>query len=215
MISAAAKTATNASGAPLLNLKFNTPVDSIINKPIYMAIVPAVTGQMGILADHVKSMAQLKPGVVSLYGNDGNDLIGRYFVSGGFAKIDPEGTSISVADAVKLEDLDLAAAKKGQSKQTNTQTYEEYPVNLQQNRCRTSGIIYYRWLDLSLVSSLHFFSLSLFIVLLHCDSLLVTPSALEQANANLAKSTSEVEKAEISIQAECLEAIISAIETKQ
>lgn len=148
---AAAKTATNASGAPLLNLKFNTPVDSIVNKPVYMAIVPAVTGQMGILADHVKSMAQLKPGVVSLYGNDGNDLIGRYFVSGGFAKIDPEGTSISVADAVKLEDLDLAAAKK----------------------------------------------------------------ALELATANLAKSTSEVEKAEISIQAECLEAIISAIETKQ
>lgn len=115
-----------------------------------MAIVPAVTGQMGILADHVKSMAQLKPGVVSLYGNDGNDLIGRYFISGGFAKIDPEGTSISVADAVKVDDLDLAAAKK----------------------------------------------------------------ALEQANANLAKATTDLEKTELSIQAECLEAIVSAIETK-
>ena len=112
---AAAGRSTSSSSGPVLNLRFVTPNETIVNNtPVYMVTVPAVTGVMGILADHAPTIAQLQPGVVTVHTSDINDITHRLFVSGGFAVINNESSaSITAVEAVRLEDLDIGQARQG------------------------------------------------------------------------------------------------------
>jgi F-type H+-transporting ATPase subunit delta len=94
-----------------------TPNETIVNNtPVHMVTVPAVTGVMGILADHAPTIAQLIPGVVTVHTADLNDVTHRLFISGGFAVVTNESrASITAVEAVRLEDLDLQAARQGLS----------------------------------------------------------------------------------------------------
>jgi len=78
-----------------------------------MVTVPAVSGVMGILADHAPTIAQLGPGLVSVHKADLNDVTNRYFVSGGFAVINQESAAtVTAAEAITLDDLDMAEARQ-------------------------------------------------------------------------------------------------------
>ncbi|CAN6183462.1 unnamed protein product [Urochloa humidicola] len=51
-----------------LTVNFVLPYKSeIANKEVDMVIVPATTGQMGVLPGHVATIAELKPGVLSVH----------------------------------------------------------------------------------------------------------------------------------------------------
>lgn len=76
-----------------------------------MVIVPATSGMMGVLPGHVSTIAQLKPGVLSVH--DGAD-VKKYIVSSGFAFVHPNSvTDILAVEAVLAEELDIEAARKG------------------------------------------------------------------------------------------------------
>ena len=75
--------------------------------------IPAVSGVMGVLGDHAPTIAQLKPGVVTVHGADINDVTHKYFVSGGFAVVKGDSSAtVTTVDAVKFEDLDAGLARK-------------------------------------------------------------------------------------------------------
>mmetsp|Transcript_3909 Transcript_3909/g.4529 ORF Transcript_3909/g.4529 Transcript_3909/m.4529 type:complete len:168 (+) Transcript_3909:27-530(+) len=103
-----------AGGASQLNLLFATPQKVITNnKPVHMVTVPAETGVIGILADYQPTIAQLKPGVLTIHENTMEDAE-NYFVSGGFCVVREDSTaSISVTEAVPIDDLDFEAAQAG------------------------------------------------------------------------------------------------------
>jgi len=73
-----------------------------------------VSGEMGILADHVPTIAELSPGVVTVQPKaDGGESL-KWFVSGGYCIVNPDSTaSISAVEAVSLADLDPVLCKKG------------------------------------------------------------------------------------------------------
>ncbi|KAF9609782.1 hypothetical protein IFM89_018230 [Coptis chinensis] len=76
-----------------------------------MVIIPATTGQMGVLLGHVATIAELKPGVLSIH--DGND-VSKYFVSSGFAFIHANSfADIVVVEAVPLDQIDASQVQKG------------------------------------------------------------------------------------------------------
>lgn len=76
-----------------------------------MVIVPATTGQMGILPGHVATIAELKPGVVSVH--EGND-VKKYFVSSGFAFVHSNSIAdIMAIEAIPVEQIDPSAVQKG------------------------------------------------------------------------------------------------------
>ena len=56
-----------------------------------MVLVPATTGDFGILPGHVPTVSQLRPGVVSVHVNDKD--VKKYFVSGGFAFVHADSTA--------------------------------------------------------------------------------------------------------------------------
>lgn len=81
-----------------------------------MVIIPATTGQMGVLPGHVSTIAELKPGVLSVH--EGNDTT-KYFVSSGFAFIHANSfTDIIAVEAVELDKIDPAEVQKGLAEYT-------------------------------------------------------------------------------------------------
>jgi F-type H+-transporting ATPase subunit delta len=76
-----------------------------------MIIIPATTGQMGVLPGHVATIAELKPGVVSVH--EGNDVT-KYFVSSGFAFIHANSYADVIAvEAVPIDQIDPNLVQKG------------------------------------------------------------------------------------------------------
>ncbi|NP_001130528.1 ATP synthase subunit delta', mitochondrial [Zea mays] len=95
-----------------LTVNFVLPYKSeIANKEVDMVIVPATTGQMGVLPGHVATIAELKPGVLSVH--EGNDVT-KYFVSSGFAFVHANSIADIVAvEAVPVDQIDPAFVQKG------------------------------------------------------------------------------------------------------
>jgi F-type H+-transporting ATPase subunit delta len=92
---------------PQYSIHFNVSVKSVQ--------IPAHTGAMVVLSKHIPTIAQLKPGVVTVTKVDGVEE--KYFVSGGYAFMHPDNScSVNTVEAIPLSELDVEAAKAGVSK---------------------------------------------------------------------------------------------------
>ncbi|GMM28039.1 F1F0 ATP synthase subunit delta [Martiniozyma asiatica (nom. inval.)] len=99
-----------ADAANSLKLSVAMPHDTLLsNKEITQVNVPAVSGAMGILANHVPAIEQLKPGLVEII--EGANTT-KYFISGGFVSILPDSkVSITTTEAFALESFEPATVK--------------------------------------------------------------------------------------------------------
>ncbi|KAF5317424.1 hypothetical protein D9611_003917 [Ephemerocybe angulata] len=71
--------------------------------------IPAESGEMGVLANHVPSIEALKAGVVEIIEASGSKKI---FVSGGFATVHPNNKlTINVVEAAPLEEFSAEAVR--------------------------------------------------------------------------------------------------------
>ncbi|KAK7126834.1 hypothetical protein R3I94_018122 [Phoxinus phoxinus] len=72
--------------------------------------VPTLTGAFGILPAHVPTLQVLRPGVVTVFNDDGSSA--KYFVSSGSVTVNADSSvQLLAEEAVPLDNLDLAAAK--------------------------------------------------------------------------------------------------------
>ncbi|KAJ9622347.1 delta subunit of the central stalk of mitochondrial F1F0 ATP synthase, atp16 [Taxawa tesnikishii (nom. ined.)] len=72
--------------------------------------IPAESGEMGVLANHVPSIEQLKPGLVEIVEEQGGSK--QFFLSGGFAVVQPNSSlSINAVEAYPLEDFSADAVR--------------------------------------------------------------------------------------------------------
>ncbi|KAH8749901.1 putative ATP synthase delta chain mitochondrial precursor [Diaporthe sp. PMI_573] len=72
--------------------------------------LPAESGEMGVLANHVPSIEQLKPGLVEIVEESGSSK--QFFLSGGFAVVQPNSAlSINAVEAYPLEDFSAEAVR--------------------------------------------------------------------------------------------------------
>ncbi|KAF7508145.1 hypothetical protein GJ744_009586 [Endocarpon pusillum] len=72
--------------------------------------IPAESGDMGILANHVPSIEQLKPGLIEIIEESGGSK--QFFLSGGFAVVQPDSKlSINAVEGYALEDFSDEAVK--------------------------------------------------------------------------------------------------------
>jgi len=77
--------------------------------------VPSFSGAFGILPKHVPTLAVLKPGVVTVFENDG--AVKKIFVSSGTVTInDDSSVQIIAEEAATVDQLDSSAAKEVLSK---------------------------------------------------------------------------------------------------
>ncbi|KXZ41615.1 hypothetical protein GPECTOR_362g135 [Gonium pectorale] len=81
--------------------------------------LPGIDGYFGIKANHVPIIAQLRPGVVELSSGAETE---KYFISGGFAFVHPNGVAdICVLEAGTLDQFDAAAVKSALNSATSAQ----------------------------------------------------------------------------------------------
>merc|ERR1719443_68152 len=80
---------------------------SLSGADVSSVVVPGTMGEYEVTADHVPIVAELKAGMLTVKGADGDE---KFFVPGGFS-LTHEGsvTDIVCPEAVKLDDLDPAA----------------------------------------------------------------------------------------------------------
>jgi F-type H+-transporting ATPase subunit delta len=91
----------------IMKLTLTSPHETILaKKEVYQVNIPATTGDMGVLAQHVPSIEQIRPGMVEVFHTPTQKS--RYFVSGGFAVIHPDSHMvINVVEAVTPDQLDI------------------------------------------------------------------------------------------------------------
>ncbi|KAF9013997.1 ATP-synthase delta-subunit [Cyathus striatus] len=71
--------------------------------------IPAESGDMGILANHVPSIEALRPGVVEVIESGATQ---KFFVSAGFATVHPNNKlTINAVEGAPLEDFSLEAVR--------------------------------------------------------------------------------------------------------
>ena len=103
---------TYADAAPdKIKLSLSLPHQSIFkSQDVVQVNLPAESGEMGVLANHVPSIEQLKPGLVEVVEESGNSK--QFFLSGGFATVQPNSVlSINAVEGYPLEDFSADAVR--------------------------------------------------------------------------------------------------------
>ncbi|KAK9694363.1 delta subunit of the central stalk of mitochondrial F1F0 ATP synthase, atp16 [Basidiobolus ranarum] len=108
--------ATDAPAASdKLVLNFVLPHQVLFKKTTVQQVnLASTSGDMGILANHVPSIEQLRPGILEVVTDQDTQ---KWFVSGGFAIVNPDSTlNINAVEAFPLEDFSAEAVKEGLDK---------------------------------------------------------------------------------------------------
>ncbi|KAF4580903.1 ATPase, F1 complex, delta/epsilon subunit [Ophiocordyceps camponoti-floridani] len=94
-----------------IKLSLSLPHKSIYkSQDVVQVNIPAESGDMGVLANHVPAIEQLKPGVVEVIEEGGSAK--QFFLSGGFATVQPGSSmSINAAEGYPLEDFSAEAIR--------------------------------------------------------------------------------------------------------
>jgi F-type H+-transporting ATPase subunit delta len=102
-----------------LQFNFFVPHETVCKKEkVDLVLLPAVTGDFGAMPGHVPTVAQLRPGVITVHKELDKD-VQKYFVSGGFAFIHADSSAdVCAVEAVPLSDLDGDAVRAGLAEYT-------------------------------------------------------------------------------------------------
>ena len=97
----------------MANISFDlvSPENLLFSDKVGMIIVPGKDGDLGILPGHSKVISTLRPGRVMIYGEDKN-LLKSFFVSGGFAEINPEKCIVLAENVEELSSLEKSLVEK-------------------------------------------------------------------------------------------------------
>ena len=88
-----------------------SPENLIFNDEVGMIIVPGKDGDFGVLPGHSKVMSSLRPGRVMVYSEDKN-LLKAFFVSGGFAEVNPEKCIVLAESVDEINELEKDTIEK-------------------------------------------------------------------------------------------------------
>ncbi|XP_051893827.1 ATP synthase subunit delta, mitochondrial [Pristis pectinata] len=99
------------ASAVKMSFTFASPTEVFYNEASVKQVdVPTLTGSFGILPAHVPTLQVLKPGVVTVFDEEGVQT--KYFVSSGSVTVNADSSvQLLAEEAAALENLDVTAAK--------------------------------------------------------------------------------------------------------
>lgn len=123
--------ATTSKGEGL-TFTFASPAQSFYkNVKVKQVDVPSYSGALGILEGHVPLLAIIKPGVITVYEDGGDQK--KYMVAAGTVTVNEDSLLVLASEAVAVEDLDLAEAQKNLAA-ANAQTTPEAKIQAEVNQ---------------------------------------------------------------------------------
>ena len=99
--------------ADTLRLEIVTPEATFYSQDVEMVTLPAVSGQMGVLPQHVRLMTQMVPGEMIVRKDGRDDFLA---VGEGLVEVTNERVSIVTNMAVAVESIDEAAAEEARQR---------------------------------------------------------------------------------------------------
>ena len=100
-----------------------SPENLIFNDEVGMIIVPGKDGDIGVLPGHSKLISSLRSGRVMVY-SENKDLLKSFFVSGGFAEVNPEKCIVLAETVEEMNSLDKNSIEKEIQELQNNDTDE-------------------------------------------------------------------------------------------
>jgi F-type H+-transporting ATPase subunit epsilon len=100
-----AQVSPNATLHPTFKLQLITPAQIEHQRPEEKVVLPAVNGQMMVLAKHAPELVALSMGVVRCVHATGDGDV--FFIEGGFADIGPEHVTILTPNAKPLHHIEM------------------------------------------------------------------------------------------------------------
>ncbi len=92
-----------------LHLEIVTPEDRVYDNTIDSVVLPAATGEMGILPGHIPVVAQLEAGELQVTTNGKTELL---VVGRGFARVEGDAVSVLAESAINEEQIDEKAVEE-------------------------------------------------------------------------------------------------------
>jgi F-type H+-transporting ATPase subunit epsilon len=90
-----------------VNFELVTPEHMVLSEPVDMVVVPGAEGDFGVLPGHSLLISTIRPGTIAVY--QGQSVVRRIFVVGGFAEVTPERCTVLADQALPAEALDRGA----------------------------------------------------------------------------------------------------------
>lgn len=86
----------------------------IYSGTVTQVFAPAEMGEVGIMSRHAPMLSTLKPGVVRIVSQEGDEL--SFFVSGGILEVQPHVVTILSDTALRAADIDESAALEAKAR---------------------------------------------------------------------------------------------------
>ena len=109
------------------------PEKSFLSKEnVTEVIVPAFEGEMGILKDHISIISFLKPGIITINSNSGEE---KFYIEDGIIEFKNNNLSVLTSLIFNLKDMekskvqDLIRTAEEQSKKTDISDQSKYLVD--------------------------------------------------------------------------------------
>jgi len=83
-----------------------SPEKLVFSSQVTQVDLPGGEGDFGVLAGHAPIVSSLRPGIIVVYGEAGEQL--KVVVNGGFAEVGPAGLTVLADTALPLDQFDLA-----------------------------------------------------------------------------------------------------------
>lgn len=87
-----------------------SPEKLLNSQPVDMVVVPGSEGDFGVLAGHAPMISTVRPGVIDIY--EGDRVVDRLFVAGGFAEVTESRCTVLAQDAVPVSQINRADVEK-------------------------------------------------------------------------------------------------------
>jgi F-type H+-transporting ATPase subunit epsilon len=93
-----------------LSFELVSPERVLARDDFDMVVIPGEEGDFAVLLEHAPFLSLIRPGVISTY--DGDKVVGRIFIAGGFAEVNPAGCIVLAEQAEPVKDIDPADARQ-------------------------------------------------------------------------------------------------------
>ena len=117
------------------------PDKSFLSKEdVIEVVVPAFEGEIGVLKDHISLISFLKPGIITIFSNSGED---KFYVEDGIVEFKNNNLSILTSAIFNLKNMektkiqDLIKAAERESNKTDLSDQSKYLINQKIDVLRT------------------------------------------------------------------------------
>lgn len=94
--------------ADKLSFELVSPERALASEACDMVVMPGEDGDLGVLVEHAPMVVLLRPGVIAVH--DGDQVVKRWFVAGGFAEVKPQGCIVLTEEGMDLAEIARDAA---------------------------------------------------------------------------------------------------------